>query len=106
MLHKTAGCCSSNAIPRVGKHRWSSLPLQYDPWVVPFAGQNPPTHVGDALCRVEPSSTCGWFPMLGRILRCLWVAPCVKWNPPLPATKYGVCCQGGTSKMSTPPPLL
>ena len=53
--------------PRGGQHRCSSLPLQL---------------VGGALCRAEPSHACGWCPMPGGTLPCLWVVPYAGRNPP------------------------
>ena len=38
--------------------------------------------VGGALCRAEPSHACGWCPMPGGTLPCLWVVPYAGRNPP------------------------
>ena len=39
--------------------------------------------VGGALCRAEPSHACGWCPMPGGTLPCLWVVPYAGRNPPM-----------------------
>ena len=80
----------ASLLPANGRHRRSDLladPADSFVLVLPawetYAWQNPPMLVGGALCLAEPSHACGWCPMPGRTLPCLWVVPYAWQNPPM-----------------------
>ena len=51
--------------------------------------------VSGALCLAEPSHACGWCPLPGRTLPCLWVVPYTRQNPPM--LVGGALCQAEPS---------